>query len=285
MSQDAIRSTELVEINPPVGFFSGLLQMGRNVRQHRHLISSFIQRDIRLRYRDSTLGYFWSLFEPLMLSGVYFVLYVIVAGKPDPRYPLWIILGVMTWGFFSKALSDSLVCLTKNEGMIKQVYFPRETFAIISVGSQLIITALSLLVAVPLMIIYGIMPTAHLVLVPLGLILAALLALGVGLGLACANVVSRDVEFFVRFLTRAGMFISPVMWTVEMAPPSRAPWVKYLLLNPMAVPITMVRNGVQGHGLMIDSVYITYSVAFCVLSFILGSMVFKRFEGSVIKKL
>lgn len=283
---DAVRTPELAEINPPVPFLDGVRQVWRNVVEHRHLITNFIQRDIRLKYRDSAFGYFWSLLEPLLLSAIYFVLYIIVAGKPSPMYPLWVVLGVMTWSFFSKGLADSLTCLTGNEGMIKQVYIPREIFAITSISSSFIMTALSLLVAVPLMIIYRLPPTPYLLMVPVGLILAAMLALGVGLGLACANVVTRDVEFFFRFVTRGGMFISPVMWTVDMAPRSRAPWIEYLLLNPIAVPITMVRNGITGKGLDgIDGIYVAYSVGFCLLSFVLGTLVFKRFEGSVIKKL
>lgn len=282
---DITHGAELVEINAPVSLPGGLTQIWRNLREHRHLVSNFIRRDVRLRYRNSALGYFWSLFEPLLLAGVYYVLYVIIAGKPDPRYPLWIILGVMTWSFFSRALNESVTCITRNERMIKQVYFPRELFAFTSVGSNLILTSLSVLVAIPMMVIYRIPPSLGLLMVPVGLGLAALLGLGMGLGMACANVVNRDVEFFARFLTRAGMFISPVMWTVAMAPKTRSPWLEYLLLNPMAVPITMVRSGVEGKGLGIPSGYVAYSVATCILSFLVGAMVFKRFEAKVVKRL
>jgi len=282
---DISHSAELVEINAPVSWPRGLAQMWRNLTTHHHLINNFVRRDVRLRYRDSALGYFWSLFEPLLLAGVYYVLFVIIAGKPEPRYPLWIILGVMTWGLFSKSLNDAMTCLTRNEGMIKQVYFPRELFAFTSVGSSLIITGLSTLVAVPMMAMYGIGPSLGLLMVPVGLALAGLFGLGVGLGLACANVVNRDVEFFSRFLTRAGMFMSPVMWTVAMAPKTRAPWLKYLLLNPVAVPITMVRSGIEGKGLGISAGFVTYSVCACILSFLFGAMIFKRFEARVVKKL
>src|SRR5690606_31907276 len=121
---------ELVEINPPGRFLSGPLAVWRSVREHRHMVSSFIGRDMRLKYRDSALGYFWSLLEPLLLSAVYFVLYVIIAGRPEKAYALWIVLGVITWGCFARTLTGALTSLTKNEGMIKQVYFPRELFAV-----------------------------------------------------------------------------------------------------------------------------------------------------------
>jgi ABC-type polysaccharide/polyol phosphate export permease len=282
---DAIRSTELVEINPPVPFLDGPRQMVRSVRDHIHMVSNLIQRDVRLRYRDSAFGYFWSLLEPLMLTGVYYILFVIIAGRPEPGYPLLIILGVITWQLFAKGLSDSLTCLTRNEGMIKQVYFPRELFAITTVGSKLVLAAMNLLVVVPLMIYFAIPPSPYLLMVPVGLLLAGTLALGIGLGAACLVVVNRDVEFLFRFLIRAGIFVSPILWTVDMAPSSKVAWLQLLLLNPLAVPITMVRNGVAGKALGISDGYVIYSVAFCVLSLLIGSMVFKKFEGTVVKKL
>jgi lipopolysaccharide transport system permease protein len=282
---DITHTSELVEINPRVPFLAGPRQMWRNAIAHRHLITNTVQRDVRLKYRDSIFGYVWSFLEPLMLTGVYFLLYVILAGKPDSQSPLWIILGVITWQFFAKSFDDSITCLSRGEGMIKQVYFPRELFALTSVASKLVTASLNLLVAIPLMIYYDIAPSPYLLMVPVGLLLAGLLALGVGLGLACFNVINRDVEFFLRFFMRAGLFLSPVLWTVDMAPRSRAPWLEYLLLNPMAVPITMVRNGILGQPIGIEPIYVLYSVAVCLVCFLFGSMIFKRFEAIVVKEL
>jgi len=121
--------------------------------------------------------------------------------------------------------------------------------------------------------------------VPLGLALVALLALGVGLGLACLNVVNRDVEHLMAFVTRAGMFLSPVMWSLHQVPASRADIIDTLLLNPVAVPITMVRNGIIGLPLGVEPRHVIYSVAFSVGSFLVGTMVFKRYEATAVKKI
>jgi len=258
------------------------LTIWKNIREHHYLISNFIQRDLRLKYRNSLLGYFWSLLEPLMLSGVYFVLFVIIKGSPEPNYPLWVIIGVITWGHFSQSLGGTIGSLTQNSGLIKQVYFPREIFAITKVGSSLAITALGLLVAIPLMYILNIQPNGNLLMVPIGLIMVSMLSLGVGLLLACLNAVNRDIEHFFRFVTRAGFFLSPVMWTIEMVPKSLE---GYIMANPMVVPITMIRNGIDGRSLGIESLYVIYSILFCTISLLLGSMVFKYYEAEVVKKL
>ena len=275
---------DLVEVNPPVPLLAGPVQMCRNLWAHRHLLSSFVQRDLRLRYRDTAFGYFWSLLEPLLLSGVFFLLYVILAGTPEPRVPLWIIVGVITWQLFSKTLTGTVTSLTKNDSIIKQAYFPRELFAATGAGSQLVLACASLLVAIPFMIYFGITPSVHLLMVPAGLVMASTLALGIGLSFACLNVANRDVEHLFKFLTRAGMFLSPVMWTVDM-PKSRAGVLEFLFYNPMATPLTMVRNGIDGRPLGIDPWFVAYAVGFCALSLLVGATIFRRFEAAVVKRL
>lgn len=275
----------LVEPNPPVPLWAGPWRVWQNVKRYDYLVANFIQRDIRLKYRGSVLGYFWSLLEPLLLSAVFVVLFLILAHNPEHRYPLWVLLGVMTWGLFSRSVTASITSLTKHEGMIKQVYFPRELFAITTVGAQVVMTSLSLLVVVPFLIYFRIVPTWTLLMVPVGLALLAMLALGIGLGMACLNVVNRDVEHFFKFLMRAGMFISPVMWTLEMVPKNRRIIIDYIMLNPIATPITMIRNGLSGMPLGLSAAQVAYSITLCVAAFLAGAIIFKRYEAQVVKKL
>ncbi len=279
---DLSEEISLKEKNPVNNFIMGPMTVFENIRKHNYLLSNFISRDLRLKYRNSVLGYFWSLLEPLMLSGVYFILFVIIRGSPEPNYPLWVVIGVITWGHFSNSLNGSITSLTQNSALIKQIYFPREIFAITKVGSSLVIATLGLFVSVPFMYVLEIQPNQNLLMVPIGLIMVSFLSLGVGLLLACLNAVNRDIEHFFRFVTRAGFFLSPVMWTIEMVPKSME---DYIMANPMVVPITMIRNGIDGRSLGIDYIYVAYSGLFCVLSLLLGCMVFKYYEARVVKKL
>jgi lipopolysaccharide transport system permease protein len=172
-----------------------------------------------------------------------------------------------------------------NEAMIKQVYFPRELFAVTTVGAQLVITALSLFVVIPFLIYFRITPTWTLLLVPVGLILIGMLALGIGLAMACLNVVNRDVEHFFHFLMRAGMFLSPVMWSLEMVPKNRRAILDFIMLNPLSVPITMIRNGLSGMPLHLSAWHVAYSCVVCFAWLVIGTMIFKRYEAQVVKKL
>ena len=240
--------SELRNNHPKYNFLSGPYLIWKNLINYFPALSNFIQRDIRLKYRNSLFGFFWSLLEPLILSGVYYILFIVIAGKTEPEYPLWVIIGVITWTFFSKIMNGSIVALTRNGELIKQVYLPREIFAFSITISNLIITIFSFMFS----------------------------------GL---NTLNRDIEHLFRVITRAGLFLSPVMWTVKMLPASRQSMIEYLMLNPMVVPISMIRSGFDGTELGIDSFYIIYSVVFCLTSLVLGSMIFKHYEATVVKYL
>jgi len=281
-------NTTLREINPSASFLSGPLTVIKNMIRRRRIVYNFIKRDIRLKYRNSSFGYFWSLLEPLLLSGVYFILFTIISDRPREDYAFLVVLGVISWGFFSRSLRSSIVSLTNNDMMIKQVYLPREIFAVTSVGSNLVITFFSLFISIPFIIYFDLSLNLNLLLVPIGLLILAVLSLGIGLMMSWINAINRDVEHFFAVVTRAGFFLSPVMWTIEMVI-ERSPdsGLQYALLNPVVVPITMIRNGLTGEEFPdeIKLIWVLYSVSFSILSFILGSMFFKKMEPVVIKKL
>jgi lipopolysaccharide transport system permease protein len=276
---------QLQEINRPAAWWRAPFDVLATLGTHRFLISSFVMRDLRVRYRNSVLGYFWSLLEPLLLTLVYWVLFTVVAQRPENRYFLWVVVGALSYGYFTKCLTASVTSLTGNASMIKQIYFPREIFALATAASQLVIVMLSLLVTVPMMIYFDVRPSVHLLYLPAGLLLTAVFAVGVGLGCAALNAVHRDVEHFFKFVTKAGFYLSPVMWTLDLIPPSKSKYVDYLIYNPLTTIITMVRSGIECKPLdsRIGTEDILYTVGMCVGCFVVGTMFFKRFEPEVVK--
>jgi ABC-2 type transport system permease protein len=122
---------------------------------------------------------------------------------------------------------------------------------------------------------------------PIGLLMTTLLAMGIGLMLAPLNVISEDIGHLFRFIVRAGFFVSPVMWTYEMFL-ERDPtgqWIDVVMLNPMVVPLTLVRHGIDGSTMDIATNHMLYSIVFSVAVFLIGMTVFKRWESKVVKYL
>ena len=276
----------LVEPNPTVPFLRGPSQFIRTLINEWYLIQNLVRRDLKGRYSRASIGFGWIFLEPLLLSAVYYVLFTMIADRPEPNYALHVIIGVIVWGHFGKSLQATVSCLTRGGNLIKQVYFPREILAVSPVITQLWISIISLTAVIPVMWYLGVMPSNTIWMLPVALILATMMALGVGLLFAPLNAISQDVSHLFRFIVRAGFFVSPVMWTYEMML-QRAPanWVDVVMLNPMVVPLTYARHGLDGTPLVMESAHLLYSIGFAIGTMILGMAVFKRWEARVVKYL
>ena len=254
------------------------------ILKHRFLVRNLVRREIRGRYRNVMLGYTWTVIEPLLLASVYYFLFVMLAGNPDRMYPIWVLLGVIIWGCFGRSLSGSVSSLSRNAQTIHLVYFPRIIFPTTSMIGNMVISMMSCLVIIPIMIAYELPVTIHLILIPLSVLFSGFLGIGLGMIVAPLNCMQRDVEHLFRFIVRAGFFLSPVMWTYEMAL-ERGMFGEMVLFNPMVVPLTMARHGIVGESIGIPWIGIIGSIGFGIIMWIFGSYVFSKYEAGAVKHL
>lgn len=254
------------------------------IRKNRFLVRNLIRREVRGRYRNAALGYAWTVIEPALLASVYWFLFIMLSGNPDEMYAVWVLIGVIVWSCFSKSLNAATNSLTKNMRTIHLVYFPRSIFPVSGIGANIMVTLMSCMVILPIIYIYDMPITAHLIWIPVGVVMAGFMALGLGMMMAPLNCVNRDVEHLVRFITRAGFFVSPVMWTAEMAM-QRGAWGEAALWNPMVVPITMVRHGLEGKTVELPYGIVAASIVASILFYLIGSMVFSKYERGAVKYL
>ena len=275
---------QLREVGTKDSFFLAPISSLSILFSHRFLIQNLLKRETKGRYTNSFLGYSWTVLEPALLSAVYYFLFIMLADNPDRYYPAWVIIGVIVWTCFGKCLQSTVTSLTRNASTIHLVYFPRIIFSYSSIGSTVWTTMMSSLVLLPLLFAYDVQLTWQLLLVPLAIFLAAFNAVGLGLLLAPANCINRDIEHLIRFIVRAGFFVSPVMWTWDMAV-ERGWAADVVVWNPMVFPITLARDGFLGnitefpvHGVMI-------SIGWGLLMWIVGSALFSKYEQSAVKYL
>ena len=252
--------------------------------KHRFLVRNLVRKEIRGKYRNALLGYTWTVLEPAMLAAVYYFLFIMLAGNADKMYPVWVIIGVVVWSCFGKALQGTVSSLSRNGQTIHLVYFPRVIFPMTAVQGNIIISMMSCLVVIPIMIIYDLPLTIYLIYLPLSILMAGFLAIGLGMLVAPINCIQRDIEHLFRFIVRAGFFLSPVMWTYEMAL-ERGAFGEMVLYNPMVVPLTMARHGIAGESIGIPLAGILGSIGFGIAMWILGSYVFHRYEAEAVKHL
>ena len=252
--------------------------------KHRFLIQNLVRREIRGRYRNAMLGYAWTVIEPALLASVYYFLFIMLAGNPDKMYPIWVIMGVVVWSCFGKALQGTVSSLSKNGQTLHLVYFPRIIFPMTAVAGNIIISLMSCVVVIPIMIYYELPLTIYIVYIPLSILMSGFLAIGLGMLVAPLNCIQRDVEHLFRFIVRAGFFLSPVMWTYEMAL-ERGAFGELVLYNPMVVPLTMARHGLSGESLGIPWLGILGSIGFGIVMWLVGSYIFNKYEAEAVKHL
>ena len=146
----------------------------KEVSSNRFLVRNLIRRDVRGRYRNAALGYAWTVIEPALLASVYWFLFIMLSGNPDEMYAVWVLLGVIVWGSFSKSLNAATNSLTGNVRTMHLVFFPRSIFPVSGVGANIVVTMMSCLIILPLLYIYELPITIHLVWIPIGVLLAGL---------------------------------------------------------------------------------------------------------------
>lgn len=217
----------------------------RRIWRQRDLLKSFILRDIRLRYRQTFLGVFWTILQPLAPMLVFsFVFYRFFADfNQGVPYPIFVFAGLVPWLYFSNAVSQAGHALTNNSYLIGKIYFPRLLLPLSSVLSGAIDFAVSASLLFVLLIYFRLGLSWTILLLPLLWLLMALLALALGTIFASMSIVYRDIRNVMPFLLQLWMFLTPIVYPQE-AIPEKWRWV--LKVNPMTGIVENIRTVLYG---------------------------------------
>lgn len=275
LTSEIIMKLPTMVIQPRKGF----LHLGLSVIwQHRELLFFLAWRDLKIRYKQTTIGVGWAVLQPLMTMVVFTVIFSMFAKIPSDGlpYPIFAYAGLLPWTYFAQSLNRSTTSLVGNSQLITKIYFPRLIMPLAGVMVPTVDFALSFLVMIGLMSWFHITPTWSLLALPLFLMFASITALAVGLWLSPVNVKYRDINYVVPFLTQLWMYASPIVYPVSLVPEK---WRLLYSLNPMAGVIEGVRWALLGKQ---SPHFTTLAVsATIVILFFLGGMVyFKQMEGT-----
>jgi len=239
---DTLPEKPLVRLAPGK---SGSAVRLKDLWAYRELLYFLTWRDVKVRYKQTSLGAAWAVLQPLLTMLVFTLLFGRLAGiqSGDIPYPLFSYAGLLIWTFFANAISNSGNSLVSSANLITKVYFPRMIIPAAAVIAGLVDLAIALIVLVPLMIYYKASVGVGVVMIPLLLALCALLALGVGMWLSALNVKYRDIRYAIPFLIQLWMFASPVIYPASLLPEK---WRWILFLNPLTGIIDNFRIALFG---------------------------------------
>ncbi|MCC2308725.1 ABC transporter permease [Cellulomonas chengniuliangii] len=218
----------------------------RDIFTHRELLKMLVGRELKARYKDSSLGFIWSLARPLAMLLIYYVAIgkFLGAARNIPDFAIYIYTGLTAWQLFSEIISSGTGSIVANSGLIKKVYLPREVFPLSVIGSALFNFSIQLVVLIGATIAVGNFPTgARWLYLPLSLFVLLVFATAFALLLSAVNVYLRDVQYLVEIVMMIGFWLSPIVysWT-QVTDTVSAKWIQELYL---ANPMTLVTMGFQ----------------------------------------
>lgn len=248
----------------------------RDVWRYRELMYFLAWRDLAVRYKQTAIGVAWAIIRPAITMLVFVAFRRLVdvpaAGVPEP---ILVFAAVLPWQFFSTALTESSASLVGNASLISKVYFPRiliPAAAVVTAFADFLVTCGLLAV---LMLWYGVAPGWPILALPLFILLASGLALGLGLFMAALNVEYRDFRYVVPFIVQVGLFVSPIAFTTANMPEG---WRALYVLNPLVGVIDGFRWCILGPQSPLDPRGVGMSVVVAAVVLILGVCYFRRME-------
>jgi len=251
--------------------------------QFRHLFTALVWRNVRVEFDATRLGSAWAIARPILFTLV-FVLFRGFSGANthvDLPYALYVFSGLVLWMYFLDAATSSAGAIRLDSALLTKVYYPRLLTPLVPVVASLISIVIALVPLVAMMIWFGVRPGWQIVLLPVVLIQAVALALGVGTLVSAISIENRDWERALAFLLSLGLWLSPVIYAPDMIPNV----LRNLdLLNPM-VGLLLAFRAVLFDGFPLPAWDWLYSIGCTVLILALGVWAFRRTEASLADRL
>ena len=243
--------------------------------EYRELLVSFFTRDVKIRYKQTVLGFLWAIIQPLFLMVVFSLFFGRLAQIPSDGipYPLFSFAALIPWTLFAEGLTRSSTSMVTNANIMTKVYFPRLIMPISGILSPFIDFMIAFVILLLMMAYYGFIPTIAIVLLPFFVLLALLTSLSVGLWLSSLSVKYRDFQYTISFIIQLWLFASPVVYPSSLLPEQ----FRILYgLNPMAGVIEGFRWALLGTNP--PGAMILVSVGVVVVLLVGGLFYFKRME-------
>ena len=251
----------------------------RELIARRDLLYMITWREIKIRYKQSVMGFMWAIFLPAVVIAagiiVRFGMSVLSGKSISPEAIAGVTVKSLVWAFFAGAIRFSSTSLVGNSNLVTKIYMPREIFPVAAVLSQLIDFGIASIIVAIGLLATGYAWSWQVLWVPILLITIVALTLGLGFVLSAACLFFRDVKYLVEVVITFAIFVTPVFYDVEIF----GKWANLLLLNPLAPLVEGLEKCIVYHRAP-SPLWLSYSMAIAALSLFGGFYVFKRWEPS-----
>lgn len=253
-----------------------MLTRVKEIFAYKDMIRGLVKRDLRGRYKGSVLGFLWNFVNPLCQIIVYSIVFSKVLSNSIEMYPIFLIVGLMPWNFFSESLIQGSGCVLHQAELTKKIYFPREVIPISTVISRFINMLITFAIMFVIIIISGVgINVRLLVFLPVIMLVEFVMTLGFALLLSAIDVYFRDVEYMTGVFLMAWVWLTPIMYTYNEQSGILQKIISYNIMTPI---ITSYQSVLYYHTVP-DLHQLAISGVISVIVLLIGAIVFKKSEG------
>ena len=227
-----------------------VLQSLAGIWRYRELLVNLVRKELKVRYKNSSLGFLWSMLNPMMYLVVFYVVFQLVLKAGIPFFPVFLLSGLLAWNLFSASLAGATGSITGNASLVNKVWFPREILPLASIGANFVHFLLQGLVLCGALVVFRFdVDWGYVWLVLPALIALLLLTAALSIFLAAANVYARDTQHLLELALLAWIWMTPIIyqWDLQARVIQERGWTPQLtLLNPMTSIVLAFQRSLYG---------------------------------------
>jgi ABC-type polysaccharide/polyol phosphate export permease len=276
----ALRHTPLSEraCGAPAGIVSAagarrMIAQTMELVRYRSLVQNLVSKDLKVRYKNSVLGFLWSLLNPLLMMLVFTFVFTQLLGETIDHFPVFVLIGLLAWNWTAASVAGGTKALTDNAPLITKVYFPRMLLPISVVAANMVHYLLALPVIFLFMFIEGMTFTPWILYVPVIVFVQFTFLVALALILSALHIYFRDTIVLVEVGLTAWFFMTPIFYQVEDVVPDLVQWMYWL--NPMASIIAELHTILYAGGVP-DPLFMARTFAQSLLLLAIGWVLFNR---------
>jgi ABC-2 type transport system permease protein len=220
------------------------LRRAREVWRYRELLGNLVRKELKVKYKNSALGFVWSLLNPAMYIVVFTIVFQVVLKANIPYFPIFLLSGLLPWNLFSASLGASCQSIVGNASLVGKVWFPREILPLAAVGAALVHFFLQLTVLLAALVVFRYAPDpAYMPVALVALVVLVVLAGAIGIGLAAVNVPLRDTAHLLELALLAWFWVTPIVYQYQALGDRLGSWA---LLNPVTPVVLAFQRAIYG---------------------------------------
>ena len=252
----------------------------KEIYNYRQMIYSLVNKELKVRYKGSILGFFWTFLNPLLQLIVYTIVFSVILKSSIKNFHIYLFVGLVPWIFFTTCIQAGSVSVVANKDLVKKIYFPRIVLPIATVNAAFMNMVYTMIVVILTVSFSEVGLSWYVLLLPVIMILQYIMVLGITFIFAALNVFFRDLEYILNIVIMAWFYATPIVYSIDMVP---AEYKGIFLMNPMTSIIIFYRE-ILYYKKLPDFSFFGSAVLYSIIMISCFSKIAKKLCGGTIMK-